>query len=140
MAYPVSLFLHLLCVMALFGTSLATDRLLSAARRDPQAGGALRVLVAGKLLPIESIAAVGALLLGFALLAVHPAGMGIMKTGMWIHLKLGFGLLGVVLLGASRYGVRADGVARWVQPVRGAGQLAMLLAAFAVTVLKLGAL
>lgn len=134
MAYSVALLVHLLLAMALFGTSLATDRLLSAARREPASAGL--ALARAKLVPVETLAAVGAAILGFTLIAVHPAGMGLMKSGLWIHLKLTGGLLGVLLLGVSRVGIRADGVARWVQPVRGLGQLGMLLAVLAVTVLR----
>lgn len=134
MAYPVALLLHLFFVMTLFGTSIATDRALSAARRGADG---LLAHARGKLVPLESVCAVGALILGFVLITVHPAGVsGLMKSGMWIHVKLTAGLLGVAGVGLSRFGIGEAAIARWVQPVRGVGQLAMVLALVSVTLLR----
>ena len=141
MLYPYMLFLHLIFVMMLFGVSMATDAALSRSRRVPAEAVALMALVRGRLLMMEGIAGAGALLLGIALLFMNPAGMAIMKTGGWIHMKVTFGLLAIVLILASRAGFRATGgaetVAKWVQPVRGTGQLLLVLAVFAVKVYRM---
>lgn len=145
MLYPYLLFLHLIFVMMLFGVSMSTDAALSRSRRVPAEAAALMALVRGRLLMMEGIAGAGALLLGIALLFMNPAGMAIMKTGGWIHMKVTFGLLAIVLILASRAGFRTDTaagtaaatVAKWVQPVRGTGQLLLVLAVFAVKVYRM---
>ncbi len=149
MLYPYLLFLHLIFVMMLFGVSMSTDAALSRSRRVPAEAAALMALVRGRLLMMEGIAGAGALLLGIALLFMNPAGMAIMKTGGWMHMKVTFGLLAIVLILASRAGFRTDTaagtaagtaaatVAKWVQPVRGTGQLLLVLAVFAVKVYRM---
>lgn len=135
--YPIVLFLHISLVMLLFGVSVGTDSALSLARRQPDLALGLRRLVSGRLLTIEAVAAVGALVLGLTLLMVNPAGMAIFKTGMWIHVKTTFGLLGIVLVFVSRFGITEEGRAGWVQPVRGIGQVSMLATVFAAEVLRM---
>ncbi|HNC95731.1 MAG TPA: hypothetical protein PKW90_06380 [Myxococcota bacterium] len=135
--YPFALFLHISLVMLLLGVSVATDSALSLARRQPDLAVGLRRLVSLRLLNVEAVAAVGALVLGLTLLLVNPAGMAIFKTGMWIHLKVTFGLLGIMLVFVSRFGITEDGKAGWVQPVRGIGQASMLATVFAAEVLRM---
>ncbi len=135
--YPIALCLHILMVMLLLGVSVATDSALSLARRQPDLGAGLRRLVSLRLLNIEAIASVGALVLGLTLLMVNPAGMAIFKTGMWIHVKVTFGLLGIALVFVSRFGITDEGKAGWVQPVRGIGQASMVATVFAAEVLRM---
>lgn len=135
--YPIALFVHIAMVMLLFGVSVSTDAALSLGRRQPDLSAALGRLVLLRLLTFESVAAVGALVLGFALLLVNPAGMAIFKTGMWIHLKVTAGLLGIILIFVSRFGITEAGKARWVQPVRGLGQLSILAAVLAAKVFRM---
>lgn len=137
--YPVVLFLHLLSVMSFFGMGAATDAALVQARKHPEDGAAIRRLVLGRNLRVELITGVLALVLGIALLMVNPAGMGIMRTGSWIHLKLGAAIVAIVMVLASHRGVTQEAAARWVVPVRGVGFLFAAVAVFAVTVLKFGA-
>jgi hypothetical protein len=135
--YPIALFVHVSLVMLLLGVSVATDSALSLARRQPDLAVGLRRLVVLRLLNIEAIASVGALVLGLTLLMVNPAGMAIFKTGMWIHVKVTFGLLGIALVFASRFGITEEGKAGWVQPVRGIGQVSILATVFAAEVLRM---
>lgn len=137
MAYSYVLFLHLIFVMMLFGVSMSNDAALSRARRAPAEAAALLGYARQRLLLMELIAGIGALACGIGLLFLNPAGMAIMKTGGWIHMKVTFGLLGIVLILASRAGFTQDGAARWVQPVRGVAQLLIVLAVFAVKVYRM---
>jgi uncharacterized membrane protein len=135
-AYLVVKFIHVVAVMFVFGVAVANDAVMIAARKRPDAASALYEVVRGRFLPIELVSGLVALLCGLALLGVNPAGMTIFKSGMWIHLKTTFGLLGIVLVLASRAGVGATEKKGWVSPVRGVGLLMMLLAAFSVIVLR----
>ena len=137
--YPIVLFLHLLAIMSFFGMGAATDAALVQARKRPEDAPAILRLVLGRNLRVELITGVLALVLGIALLMVNPAGMGIMASGSWIHVKLGAAILAIVLVLASHRGVTAEAAARWVVPVRGVGFLFAAIAVFAVTVLKFGA-
>lgn len=134
--YSIVLFFHLVTLMAFFGMGGATDAALVLARKQPADAPALLRLVLGRNLLFEKITGVLAFLLGLALLFVNPAGMAIMKTGPWIHTKLGAAVLAIVLVLASHRGIRADGAARWVVPVRGVGFLLVVVAVFAAKVLR----
>jgi uncharacterized membrane protein len=138
MAYHVLLFLHLLAVMSFFGVGAASDAALVYARRNPERAAVILDLVRGRNLMMELGSGVLALLLGFGLIMVNPAGMAIMKTGPWIHAKLGAAILSIVLVLGSRAGVKADGVAKWVVPVRGTGFLLAAVAVYAVKVMRGG--
>lgn len=134
--YPIVLFLHIVSIMALFGMGGATDAALVHARKNPADAGAVLRLVTGRNLKGELVTGILALLLGSTLLMVNPAGMAIMKTGPWIHTKLGAAILGIVLMLVSQRGIRESGAAKWVMPVRGVGFLLMIVAVFAAKVLR----
>lgn len=134
--YPAIVFLHLVSIMAFFGVGGATDAALVQARKNPVDAPAILRLVLGRNLRAELVVGIAALLLGVALLFVNPMGMAIMKTGGWIHAKLGAALLAIVLVLVSHRGIRADGAAKWVVPVRGVGFLMVLVAVFAAKVLR----
>lgn len=138
MAYHILLFLHILAVMSFFGVGAASDAALVWSRKNPQQAATILGLIRGRNLMMELGSGLLALALGFALIMANPAGPAIMKTGGWIHAKLTAGLLSIVLVLASRAGVKADGVAAWVVPVRGFGFLLAAFAVFAVKVLRAG--
>lgn len=134
--YPYVLFAHVLFVMMLFGVSISTDAALAAARRAPEMAAVLMAQVCRRQLMLEMVAGMGALFMGLSLIMVNPSGPAIFKTGGWIHMKVTFGLLAIVLLLASRMGIQESGKAKWVQPVRGIGQLMIILTVFAVEVYR----
>ena len=132
--YPYALFAHIVTVMVLFGVGMATDAALSMARRNPEAAPGLRKLVVRRLVVMETVSAVSALILGFVLILSNPSGPAIFQTGPWIHMKVTAGLLAILLVGGSRFGITEEKTERWVQPVRGIGMACVLLAVFAVKV------
>lgn len=129
--YAFVIFVHVLAVAALVGTSLAVDFALSLRKKKPSAG--LDALLASRLRPFEAGAAVIVLVFGLLLLSVNPQGMALMKSGGWVHMKLSFGLLAPVLLLLSRSGEGKS----WERPLRGVAQLCMIGAIFAVKFLRL---
>lgn len=138
MAYHWILFLHILSVMSLFGVGAATDAALVWTRRNPAQAQVILGVIRGRNLMMELGSGILALVLGLALIMVNPMGPKIMSSGGWIHAKTGAALVAIVLILASRAGIKADGVARWVVPVRGVGFLLAAFAVFAVKVMRVG--
>lgn len=134
--YPYILFAHIVMVMILFGVGIATDAALSMARRQAEAAEGLRKLVVRRLLMMESISAVAALLFGLVLIVANPAGPHLFQTGGWIHMKVTAGFLAILLVGGSRLGITEQQTARWVQPVRGIGLALILVTVFAAKVVR----
>jgi uncharacterized membrane protein len=134
--YPYVLFFHVATVMSFFGVGVATDAALVHARKHAADGAAIRRLLLGRNLRVELIVGLLTIVLGITLLFVNPQGMAIFKTGGWIHAKVGAALAGIVMVLVSHRGIREEGAAGWVVPVRGTGLLLALVAVFAAKVLR----
>jgi uncharacterized membrane protein len=134
--YAYVLFFHVAVVMSFFGMGVATDAALVHAGRNAGDAPAILRLVLGRNLLVEKITGTLTLLLGIALLFVNPQGMAIFSSGGWIHAKVGAAFVAIAMVLASHAGIRPEGAARWVVPVRGTGLLLALIAVFAAKVMR----